>query len=126
MKKVTSKKRNVSVIQYEVGCNALAKEFIEKYELSFRDMYWVGDNVGDICCIGDFFFSTEAMKVAIDYDVDWKDLMAWYDYTIESQAFHLITPNLESWVKGCPRANEEQLKVLRELSNQHLLKQSYE
>ena len=65
-------------------------------------------------------------KVAIDYDVDWSDLMAWYDYTIDSQILHLITPNLESWVKGCPRASEEQLKVLRELNEQHLLKSSYE
>lgn len=126
MKKVASIKRSPSVIQYEAGCNALADEFIRKYELSYADMHWVGDNAGDICCIGDWFFSTEAMKVAIDYDVDWSDLMAWYDYTIDSQMLHLITPNLESWVKGCPRASEEQLKVLRKLNEQHLLKSSYE
>ena len=68
MKKVASNKRSPSVIQYEAGCNALADEFIRKYELSYADMHWVGDNAGDICCIGDWFFSTEAMKVAIDYD----------------------------------------------------------
>ena len=53
MKKVTSIKRSPSVIQYEAGCNALADEFIRKYELSYADMHWVGDNAGDICCIGD-------------------------------------------------------------------------
>lgn len=121
MNKTAPKKRNASVVSYDAGCNALAKEFARKYELSQMDMYWVGDNAGDICCIGDYFFSTEAMKVALDYDVDWHDLMAWYDYTIESQTLHLITPNLVSWVKGCPRASEEQLRVLRELNEQGLM-----
>lgn len=114
-----------SVSAYDAGCNELLKRFSSKYEFDECNCYWVADNAGDIACVGDYFFSCEAMKVALKANLSWSELMEWYDYTIDSEAFHLITPNLESWVKGCPRASAEQLNVLRSLSENHLLKSPF-
>lgn len=110
-----------AVNAFEQGCIELAKQFAQRYDFP-RQFYWVGDNIGDICSFGDYFFSTETMKVALDNNISESELMDWYYYTIDSENYNLFTPNLQSWIKGCPRANKHQLEVLRELDVLHLLK----
>ena len=111
-----------AITAYEEGCNKLMERCANKLGVDMSDCFWVADNIGDICAIGDFYFSTDSMKIFLEANLTIDEMLEWYDYTIESEELHLNTPNLRSWVKGCPRASKEQLELLRELKNDKLLK----
>lgn len=117
-----------SIKSYKDGCNALAKAFCEFYEFAPSSIDWVGDIEGDMCCIGDYFFSCEQMMYALEHKIAWDSLMEWYDYNIESVYYGFHHINIRSWFMGCPRVTEEQKAVLKALKEQNLLKNvdSYE
>lgn len=107
---------------FEDGCEALKKEFAKKYDFADNDCFWVGGNIGDICSFGDFYFSTEDMKVALSKNVSWDDLLEWYWYRTDAIGYGLNAPNLSSWVRGCPRADKETMELLEKLQKSRILK----
>lgn len=103
-------------LAYEVACTRYLAAFMEKYDLSCDPEPWVGNEVGTIAEVGDYFFDFQDIKRCIDDDVEWQDLIEWYDYNIEVGILGLTTINLKSWLKGAPRVNQmriEQIKAKR-------------
>ena len=95
------------------------REFMKTYfsddDGSIAMSDWVGDEIGGVLCVSDdLFFGFDDMRYCIDNKVWNEDLMQWYDYCVRVNLIDcdLHTPNLDYWLKGCPRYSEEQLKKI--------------
>ena len=101
------------ILAYEVACTRYLAAFMEKYDLSCDPEPWVGNEVGTIAEVGDYFFDFQDIKRCIDEDVEWQDLIEWYDYNIEVGILGLTTINLKSWLKGAPRVNQMRIEEIK-------------
>lgn len=102
---------------YNKGCNEYLRLFCEKHEYDYEDAKdsWVGNSVGGIVCVGDYFVDIATLKADIDMDAPVDEFLKWYDYCTDVAEFGLTTPNYESWLRGCPRTSKEALSNLRSL-----------
>lgn len=101
------------ILAYEVACTRYLAAFMEKYDLSCDPEPWVGNEVGTIAEVGDYFFDFQDIKRCIDEDVEWQDLIEWYDYNIEVGILGLTTINLRSWLKGAPRVDKMRIEEIK-------------
>ena len=92
-------------LAYEAACTNYLAAFMEKYDLSCDPEPWVGNEIGTIAEVGDYFFGFDDIKRCVDEDVKWEDLIEWYDYNCEVGILGLTTINLKSWLMGAPRVN---------------------
>lgn len=113
MKKEDLKKK------YEDACNEYLKLFCDKHEYEYRslDTYWIGDNIGEICAIGDLFADMRDIKYDIDNDVDEKMFEEWYFYRLNLTEMGLNDVNYRTYCMGGRPYSEEQLNRLTELYN---------
>lgn len=102
---------------FEKGCNEYLRLFCEKHDFDFEDAKnsWVGNKVGDIVCVGDYFIGMETIITDIEMDAPEKEFGEWYFYILDAHEFNFSTPNFKSWLLGCPRASEETFAKLRGL-----------
>lgn len=100
-------------LAYEVAVTNYLAAFLEMYDLSCDSEPWVANDIGTVACIGDYFFNFHDIKFCVDKQVKWKDLIEWYDYTLDTHEFGFECPNLQSWLKGCPRVRPDIFKTLR-------------
>jgi hypothetical protein len=100
-------------LAYEVACTRYLAAFMEKYDLSCDPEPWVGNEVGTIAEVGDYFFDFQDIKRCVDEDVEWQDLIEWYDYNIEVGTLGLTTINLKSWLKGAPRIDQMRIEEIK-------------
>lgn len=100
-------------LAYEAACTNYLAAFMEKYDLSCDPEPWVGNEVGTIAEVGDYFFDFQDIKRCIDEDVEWQDLIEWYDYNIEVSILGLTTINLKSWLKGAPRVDKMRIEEIK-------------
>lgn len=76
---------------------------------------WVADEPGTILCVNDdMFFGFDEIRLCIDENIPYDQLLAWYDYRLRLGLIDpsIPTPNLKSWVMGCPRLSEPQIQEL--------------
>ena len=86
---------------------------LEMYEWDAYYGYWVGDDNTGIYAYGDNHFINLANVVYIvDNDVPLDVLEEWEDYCLWAHEFNQSIPNLDSWVKGCPRVSKEEMEAL--------------
>ena len=105
-------------LAYEAACTNYLAAFMEKYDLSCDKEPWVGNEVGTIAEIGDYFFDFQDIKRCVDEDVKWEDLIEWYDYTMEAVPLGFNNINLKSWLMGAPRASKEEIERIKSLRNE--------
>lgn len=92
---------------YEAGCMYVLQCFIAKYfELEVdrenANYFWVGDKIGDVLNIGDYWFDMENMVEALRLNVPVGTFFAWYEQWMESEH-----------KKGEPRYNLEHYSRLQ-------------
>lgn len=102
---------------YNLGCMEYLRLFCEKHGYDYEDAKdsWIGDEVGGVACIGDYFTDIGVIIADIEMDAPEDEFIKWYDYSLVANEFGLNVPNFKSWVKGCPRTSEETLEHLRKL-----------
>ena len=104
--------------RFKALCEEYRKAFVEYYFTEDgvqADSWWIADEHGGVLCVNDdVFFGFDEIRNCVDNEVEYKDLMEWYDYTLRLGLIDesIPTPNLTSWLKGCPRYSEEQLKKI--------------
>ena len=74
--------------QWETATQNLSNEFTNKYfKDSASDIYWIGNKVGNevgsILCVNDYFFDINRIYEAIKYNASAKRLFEYYDKEIE-------------------------------------------
>jgi len=77
---------NKIIKDWEIATNALAEEFVKKYwgEECIIDMYWIGDEIGGVLSIGDYYFNVDRMKEALELNATWKQLNDYYWLEVET------------------------------------------
>lgn len=104
---------------YNNACNAYLKAFCDKHSFDYEDAKgsWVAGDVGSVCLCGDFYVPLSDMITDIEEDAAEGEYFKYYDYSLECHEYGFFCPNYKSWLHGCPRLSDEQLKSLREAKN---------
>ena len=103
--------------QYEKACNGYLVELLRMWELNAHYGYWIGDEVGGLYDYGDgmITISMDNIIYCVENDVTQEQYMEWQDYNSEAYEFGFDTPNLRSWIMGCPRTPPDVFEKLRKL-----------
>lgn len=100
--------------QWEKACNDYMKELLRVWELDTFYAYWVGEDVGGVLDYdGAFSISMEEIIFCVENDVTEDQYEEWQNYVCDAAEFGFSTPNLKSWMKGCPRTQPEVFARLR-------------
>ena len=105
-------------LAYEAAVTNYLSAFMKQYDLSCDPEPWVGNEIGTIAEVGDYFFGFDDIKRCVDEDVKWEDLIEWYDYTMEAVPLGFNNINLKSWLMGAPRASKEEIERIKSLRNE--------
>ena len=70
--------------------------FIKRYFGKDVDMFWVGDEVGDVLYVNDYFFDLNKMIDYVKYDYSFDELYDHYHYFTEFEGSPI---NIKNWKK---------------------------
>ena len=92
-------------------------DLLRIWELDAHYGYWIGDEVGGVYDYADgvMTINMEDIIYCVEHDVESNEYMAWHEYICDAAEFCFDTPNLRSFVRGCPRTSTETFKHLREI-----------
>jgi len=102
---------------YEKAVNGYLCELLRMWELDACYGYWIGDDVGGVYDYGDGMFTINMDDIiyCVLADVTREQYIEWQEYICDASEFGFDTPNLRSFVRGCPRTSAETFKHLREI-----------
>lgn len=100
---------------YINACNAYLKAFCEMYGFYYDPDFWV--EVGTIIEVGDYYVNMDTIRVAVDKGVSREEFVKWYDYCMDCGSLDIPSPNFDSWLRGCPRMSDEEIRELMERSH---------
>jgi hypothetical protein len=93
------------------------KIFCEKHEMYYEEDSWVGNKIGEIICIGDYYIDFSDIKYDIDNNIPEEKFDSWYWKSLE--VYQITGKNYmsyESFCKGAPDIwTDEKLKKIKEL-----------
>jgi hypothetical protein len=67
--------------KFENIVNEYIKKFCKYYGLQFDG--WIGDDIGGVAQMSDYFFNFQDIRYFYDNKTDWKIIINWYDYVLE-------------------------------------------
>ena len=70
--------------QYIDICNQIADFFTTKYFKNYSERWWIGDDVGGVMGINDYFFTMDDMLDYLKYKYSFKLMDKHYWYTIDA------------------------------------------
>ena len=102
---------------YEKAVNGYLNELLRMWELDAHYGYWIGDETGSVYDYGDGMLTINMDDIiyCVLNDVTREQYMEWQEYICDAAEFGFATPNLRSFVRGCPRTPAETFKHLREI-----------
>jgi len=93
------------------------KIFCKKHEMYYEEDSWIGNKIGEIICIGDYYIDFSDIKYDIDNNVPEEKFDLWYWKSLE--VYQITGKNYmsyESFCKGAPDIwSDEKLKKIKEL-----------
>ena len=99
-----------AIRNYKEACDYLVRLFIK--QMGFKcNYYWVGDKVGTVADISEYFVDIETVITALENNVNFDIFSEWYEYNVKTG----MRINLESWISGCQRLSEEEILELEKL-----------
>lgn len=101
-------------LAYYKACNDILEAFAKEYYVDVDKDCWVGDNVGDMVCINDYFvISMQDILLMLNNNVSWEEYFNFYHYNQDCIYLGLHTITLRSWLSGAIRYPKERLKRLK-------------
>jgi hypothetical protein len=102
---------------WEKACNGYLVELLRMWELEAWYGYWIGNEEGSLYDYGDGMFTINMDNIiyCVLNDITREQYIEWQEYVCEAAEFGFDTPNLRSWIKGCPRTSKETFDHLRSL-----------
>ena len=99
---------------YEKACNDYLAEPLRMWELDSHYGYWIGDDVGGVYDYdGGFSINMEDIIYCVENSVTERQYYEWQEYIVDALEFGFSTPNLKSWMHGCPRTDKKTFEKLR-------------
>lgn len=94
-------KKQHPVAQYFEACERIKEAFLKKYYnyYTLDDIFWVGDDIGGVACVGEYFHNMNDMVAALYLDCPVEKFFEWYDYCLENyEKKDAIYYNLKSFM----------------------------
>lgn len=92
--------KNEYLQKWEEATQDLADYFAYKYfGKDLSDVYWIGDEVGGVLALNDYFFNTQDMVDFLRYKYSVKDMFDYYDYKMDMQMKKKEYMNIDNWKK---------------------------
>ena len=106
--------------QWKKACNGFLVELLRMWELDSYYGYWIGDEIGGVYDYGDgaFTIGMDDIIYCVEHDIGREQYMEWQDYLCDAAEFGFDTPNLKSWMMGCPRTPPEVFEKLRKMKEE--------
>ena len=103
--------------QWEKACNGYLVELLRMWELDAHYGYWIGEETGSVYDYSDgmITISMDDIIYCVEHDMTREQYDEWQEYIIDATEFGFDTPNLKSWMRGCPRVSHEAFERLRKL-----------
>ena len=120
MEKKTEKKAVIKA--YEMACENIVKELRRKWDISERDGYWIGNEIGGLYDHESGFTITVGdMIYCIEHNISRLTYMDYLDYNVRCLEYNLKTMNLKSYIMGAPRVSDKAFdnldKLKKDLNN---------
>ena len=117
MKKTKDSTKALLREQWEKACNGYLCELLRMWELDAYYGYWIGDEIGGVYDYGGGMFTIGMNDIiyCVEHDIGREQYIEWQEYCCDADEFGFNTPNLKSWMMGCPRTSQEVFKKLREM-----------
>jgi hypothetical protein len=105
--------------QWRQAVRGYQAALLNMWELDAHYGYWIGGEEGSVYDYGDGMFTIgiDDMIYCVDHDVTQEQYMEWQEYICDAREFGFDTPNLKSWMRGCPRTSATTFDHLRCLKN---------
>lgn len=103
--------------QWEKACNGYITELLRMWEFDGYYGSWIAEEVGGVFDYGDGMLTINMDDIiyCVLNDITQEQYDEWQQYIIDASEFGFATPNLRSFVRGCPRTPAETFQHLREL-----------
>ena len=103
--------------QYEKACNGYLVELLRMWELDAYYGYWIGEEIGGVYDYGGGMFTIGMNDIiyCVENDIGREQYIEWQEYCCDAAEFGFDTPNLKSWMMGCPRTPPEVFEKLRKM-----------
>ena len=103
--------------QWKQACNGFLVELLRMWELDAYYGYWIGEEIGGVYDYGGGMFTIGMNDIiyCVEHDIGREQYIEWQEYCCDAAEFGFDTPNLKSWMMGCPRTSQEVFKKLREM-----------
>lgn len=103
--------------QWEKACNGYLVELLRMWELDAYYGYWIGEEIGGVYDYGDGMFTIGMYDIiyCVEHDIGREQYIGWQEYCCDAAEFGFDTPNLTSWMMGCPRTPPEVFEKLRKM-----------
>ncbi len=69
---------------YEKAAQELADCFVKKYFDKDASCEWVGDRIGDVYMVNDYWFDVDRMREALEFGATKEQLFEYYDLELET------------------------------------------
>ena len=117
MEKTKNSVKRMLKEQYEKACNGYLVELLRMWELDAYYGYWIGEEIGGVYDYGGGMFTIGMNDIiyCVEHDIGREQYMEWQDYLCDAAEFGFDTPNLKSWMMGCPRTTPEVFEKLRKM-----------
>ena len=117
MEKTKNSVKRMLKEQYEKACNGYLVELLRMWELDAYYGYWIGQEIGGVYDYGGGMFTIGMNDIiyCVEHDIGREQYMEWQDYLCDAAEFGFDTPNLKSWMMGCPRTTPEVFEKLRKM-----------
>lgn len=103
--------------QWELACNGYLCELLNMWELDSYYGYWIGEEIGGVYDYGGGMFTIgmDDIIYCVEHDIGREQYIEWQEYCCDAAEFGFDTPNLKSWMMGCPRTPPEVFEKLRKM-----------
>lgn len=92
-------KNHNALLVWEQATHRLAYYFSDFYFGEEADTYWVGDEVGGVFSINDYFFNPNTMYEYLRYGYSKKKMFEHYEYTLGCVYTGESPMNIKTWIK---------------------------
>jgi len=83
---------------YYTACQILADHFVHRYfGKDVSDMWWIGDEVGGVLAVNDYFFDMEIMEQFLRYRYSKKLMFEYYEAKLEADTKGETIANIKNW-----------------------------
>ena len=117
MKKIKDPVKKKLQDQWANAANGYVLALLNIWELDAYYGYWIGEEIGGVYDYGGGMFTIGMNDIiyCVEHDIGREQYIEWQEYCCDASEFDFDTPNLKSWMMGCPRTDEATFKHLREL-----------